>query len=135
MRVKRADDGRQEYPNQACANIFLSEDDLALPDHNLFIAHEICQMLPLLGPRTYGRFLAANGWVRDFLPQWQPIAPAWEDQGGLRWLQRAAEAILRPIGATLERQAMRRQLARMPGRARLLLSALPPIRSRPKQRW
>jgi predicted nucleotidyltransferase len=46
MHVKRADDGQPEHPDQACANIFLSEDDLALPDHNLFIAHEICQMLP-----------------------------------------------------------------------------------------
>jgi hypothetical protein len=116
MRVKRADDGRPEHPNQACANIFLSEDDLTLPDHNLFIAHEICQMLPLLGPHTYQRFLDANNWVRDFLPQWEPAASMWQDRRDLRWIQRAAEATLKPAGDMLEREAMRRQLTRIQGK-------------------
>jgi hypothetical protein len=116
MRVKRADDGRPEHPNQACANIFLSEDDLTLPDHNLFIAHEICQMLPLLGPHTYQRFLDANNWVRDFLPQWEPAASMWQDRRDLRWIQRVAEATLKPAGDMLEREAMRRQLTRIQGK-------------------
>jgi hypothetical protein len=116
MHVKRADDGHSEHPNQACANILMSEDDLALPDHNLFIAHEICQMLPLLGPDVYRRFLEANDWVRDFLPQWEPAALAWQDRRVLRGLQRAAEATLGPVGDTLERKAMRHQLARIQGK-------------------
>jgi hypothetical protein len=116
MRVKRADDGRSEHPDQACANIFLSEDDLMLPDHNLFIAHEICQMLPLLGPHTYQHFLDANKWVRGFLPQWEAAASAWQDRRGLQRLQRAAEAAQRPAGDRLEREAMRRQLARIQGK-------------------
>ena len=116
MRVKRADDGRSEHPDQACANIFLSEDDLLLPDHNLFIAHEICQMLPLLGPHTYQHFLDANKWVRTFLPQWEAGASAWQDRRSLQRLQRAAEAALRPAGDRLEHEAMRRQLARIQGK-------------------
>ena len=116
MRVKRADDGQPEHPNQACANIFLSEDDLALPDHNLFIAHEICQMLPLFGPQTYHHFLDANDWARDFLPQWEAAASTWQDRRNLRWIQRVAEAALKPAGDTLERQAMRRQLVRIQGK-------------------
>ncbi len=116
MRVKRADDGRPEHPNQACANIFLSEDDLALPDHNLFIAHEICQMLPLLGPHTYQRLLGANDWVRNFLPQWEPVVSTWQDRRDLRWIQRAMEVTLKPAGDALERKAMRRQLARIRGK-------------------
>ena len=116
MHVKRADDGHSEHPNQACANIFMSEDDLALPDHNLFIAHEICQMLPLLGPDVYQRFLEANDWVRDFLPQWEPATLTWQDRRDLRWLQRAAEATLKPVGDTLERESMRRQLGRIQGK-------------------
>ena len=113
MRVKRADDGHPQHPNQACANIFLSEDDLTLPDHNLFIAHEICQILPLLGPQTYQRFLDANDWVRGFLPQWKVGASMWQDRRDLRRLQRAAEAALWPAGDALEREAMRRQLRRI----------------------
>jgi len=113
MRVKRADDGHPQHPNQACANIFLSEDDLTLPDHNLFIAHEICQILPLLGPQTYQRFLDANNWVRGFLPQWKAAASTWQDRRDLRWLQRAVEVTLKPAGDALEREAMRRQLTRI----------------------
>jgi nucleotide-binding universal stress UspA family protein len=116
MRVKRADDGRPQHPNQACANIFLSEDDLTLPDHNLFIAHEICQMLPLLGPDTYRRFLDANDWVRDFLPQWEAAASTWQDRRGLHWLRHAVEATLGPVGDLLELEAMRRQLTRIQGK-------------------
>ena len=116
MRVKRADDGQLEHPNQACANIFLSEDDLALPDHNLFIAHEICQILPLLGPQAYQRFLNANNWVRGFLPQWGPAASMWQDRRDLRWLRHTLEATLMPVGDLLEHEAMHRQLTRIQGK-------------------
>ncbi len=113
-RAKRADDGRAAYPDQICANIFLSENDLHLPDHNLFIAHEICQMLPLLGPATYQRFIAANAWVGEFLPQWEPPAVKWEDQPTLRGLQRVLEtASASPLGGRLEHECARRQLNRI----------------------
>ncbi len=113
-RVKRADDDRAAHPDQICANIFLSEDDLHLPDHNLFIAHEICQMLPLLGPATYQRFIAANAWVGEFLPQWEPPTVKWEDRRILRGLQRVLEtASASPLGGRLEHECARRQLNRI----------------------
>jgi hypothetical protein len=112
--VKRPDDGRMEHPNQVCANIFLREDDLTIPDHNLFIAHEICQMQPLLGPGIYARFLNANAWTRNFLPQWEPATPQWEDRRPLRMVQRSFEIALGgPIRVSLERELERRQLARI----------------------
>ena len=92
--VKRPDDGRTEHPDKACVNVLLTEDDLALTDHNLFIAHEICQMLPLVGQDTYGRFLDANLWVSEFLPQWQPAESRWEDRRPLHVIRRAAEVAL-----------------------------------------
>lgn len=114
LRVKRADDGRADHPNQICVNIFLREDDLAISDHNLFIAHEICQMKPLLGADAYQRFLDANAWVDEHLPQWIPPPPVWEDRGWLRGLQRVGEFALGGfIGAWLERELARRQLARI----------------------
>jgi hypothetical protein len=112
LRVKRPDDGRSEHPNKACVNVLLSEDDLALPDRNLFIAHEICQMLPLLGQDTYRRFLDANLWVREFLPQWQPVVSRWEDRQALQTVRRAAEAALPGRARSLlERWTGQRQLA------------------------
>jgi hypothetical protein len=112
--VKRADDGRSEHPDQVCANIFLQEDDLKIRDHNLFIAHEICQMLPLLGPTGYQHFLQANAWVCEYLPQWHPPAIVWEDRDSLRFLRRLGELALgETLGRRLEELVMRRQIARI----------------------
>ncbi|HZQ09784.1 MAG TPA: hypothetical protein VFD70_24620 [Anaerolineae bacterium] len=112
--VKRPDDGRSAYPNLICANIFLSEGDLHIPDENLFIAHEICQMMPLLGESTYHAFLDANYWVRQFLPQWQPVSVEFQDRAGWRRAQRVFEfAFGERIGARLDRELAQRQLQRI----------------------
>lgn len=112
--VKRADDGRAEHPNRVCANIFLREDDLRIPDHNLFIAHEICQMLPLIGPAAYRSFIRANAWATEYLPQWEPPSVVWEDHPALRRVQRTFEWTLNGrIGQTVDRELMRRQLERI----------------------
>ena len=113
MGVKRSDNSRVEHPDQACANVFLSEADLTLPDHNLFIAHEVCQMLPLAGPSAYERFLEANEWVREYLPQWEPAAPHWEDRRALRLIQRVLEIVAHPLRDRLERAVAQRQMERI----------------------
>jgi hypothetical protein len=114
LRVKRADDGRTEHPDLVCANIFLQEDDLEIRDHNIFIAHEVCQMLPLLGPAAYHRLVRANAWVSEYLPQWDPPTAVWEDNRALRLAQRACELALgSPVGALLEREVARRQMSRI----------------------
>jgi hypothetical protein len=112
--VKRPDDDRAIHPDQVCANIFLQEDDLKIPDHNIFIAHEICQMLPLVGPEVYYRFVQANTWVNEYLPQWHGRDEVWEDRDSLRLLRRLGELVLGGfIGRRLEASLMRRQMARI----------------------
>lgn len=112
--VKRPDDGRDEYPNLICANIFLSENDLYVPDENLFIAHEICQMLPLLDEKTYHNFLDANEWVKNFLPQWKPAHVEFQDRASFRNAQRAFElAFANGIGTRIDQELARRQLKRI----------------------
>ena len=55
--------------NTICLNMFVSEDSLAIPDHDLFAAHEILQMRPIFERHnTYKKFLTANTWVKYFLP-------------------------------------------------------------------
>ncbi|MBI4670115.1 MAG: hypothetical protein HY741_00390 [Chloroflexi bacterium] len=115
--VKRPDDARTAYPDLICANIFLSECDLQLPDENLFIAHELCQMLPLLGKATYRSFLHANAWIKNYLPQWQPTHAPFQDRPPWRRIQRAFElGFADPLGARLERELARRQLERIHGK-------------------
>ncbi len=52
-----------------CPNLMISEDALEFPDHDLFTAHEIVQMKPIFDRgNTYQKFLQANEWVKEFLP-------------------------------------------------------------------
>ncbi|MBI2598793.1 hypothetical protein HYW40_01030 [Candidatus Curtissbacteria bacterium] len=61
--------------NKACLNLFIDESNLKISDKNLYTAHEICQMKPLWQRgNTYSRFLKANSWVKNYLPNWEPDA-------------------------------------------------------------
>lgn len=111
--VKRADNEAQHHPNKICANIFVAEDGLTFPDQSLFIAHEFCQMVPLWGQACYTRFVAANAWVREFLPHWSPTATPTGDHSVWRAVQRLGEWLLAPWAAGLERWAERQQRHRI----------------------
>ena len=68
---KRRRPKQKEIKDKICLNLFL--DDKALnfseKERNLFIAHEICQLRPILDyQQTYEKFLALNQWTTDFLP-------------------------------------------------------------------
>jgi len=54
-----------------CINYLLAADRLEVPDHDLFTATEIAWLLPTVNPSIYGRFLDANAWVEDYLPNWR----------------------------------------------------------------
>jgi len=59
--------------DKICPNLMLSQEALEFPDHDLFTAHEIAQMKPIFcRDNTYQKFLQANGWIKDFLPNWRP---------------------------------------------------------------
>lgn len=54
-----------------CANMHLDESTLAIPEtkRNLYTAHEIIQVKPLFNNHhIYQRFLNANSWISQFLP-------------------------------------------------------------------
>ena len=57
--------------NRFCLNLWLDETTLAIKQRNLYIAHEICQALPVLDrDQTYQKFIRANLWYKKFLPNW-----------------------------------------------------------------
>ena len=61
----------EEAPDQVCLNMFLAEDELAVPDEeqNLFTAHEVALARPLWARDfLHHRFLGENSWVKNFLP-------------------------------------------------------------------
>jgi hypothetical protein len=53
---------------QFCPNTCLDENVLEFPDQNLYVAHQIVHLVPLWGEEVYRRFLVANRWIENFLP-------------------------------------------------------------------
>ncbi len=63
----------EKIKDMICPNLMISEDTLEFPDHDLFTAHEIVQMSPIFERgNTYQKFLEANRWIKNFLPNWRP---------------------------------------------------------------
>ena len=65
--------GQPHTKDKACLNLFIEQSSLKIPTQNLYTAHEIAQMKPLWQRKnTYQRFLKANTWVKNYLPNWTP---------------------------------------------------------------
>ena len=98
-----------------CPNYVLAETALAQEPQNLFIAHEIAQMIPIAGPPVYARLRAANPWTASLLPNaGEPFIRVGEARPGA-WtvVKRAVECVLGgALGDRLERWEYRRKLAR-----------------------
>ncbi len=60
-----------------CPNYLISLRTLIFPDHTLYAAHEIAQMIPLAGLDVYEDIRRQNSWVQKFLPNANsmPTAP------------------------------------------------------------
>jgi hypothetical protein len=98
-----------------CPNYFLSERALELEERNLFTAHEVTQMVPLVGLPTYERLRQLNRWTESYLPNAAgpprrigQVSPHWRRARG------AAEQVLRtPVGGRLERWEMERKVRKL----------------------
>jgi hypothetical protein len=97
-----------------CPNYVLAETALEQQRRDLFIAHDLAQMVPLVGCRVYGQMRAANAWASQYLPQ--ATAPLRDEPeqalpGWGRSLQRWGEALLGGgLGDGLERWEQTRKL-------------------------
>lgn len=68
--------GKRRHGNKvadrACLNYFVTEDNLEIWVKDLYSAHEYRSLIPLYDANIYGRFEAANAWIREFKPQYAP---------------------------------------------------------------
>ena len=88
-----------------CPNYFLSERALALDGQDLYGAHELTQLVPVVGVGVYRRLRAANPWTFTHLPN-AGGAP-FDGQAGrsapLRHARKVTERLLRsPLGEIAE---------------------------------
>jgi hypothetical protein len=94
----------------------LSEDALVQDRQDLFIAHEITQMIPMVGHELYGDFRAANTWTNLHMPNaHKPFHVESDYRANGLWA--AGKLVLEwlfsgPIGDSLEQWEYRRKLRR-----------------------
>jgi len=106
--------------HRICVNVLVSENALSWPQHDLYSAREICQMIPITGMDLYHRLRQANAWTKSFLPNCSlslPTVVQLPEQHESNQIQHILEAPLRGRrGQGLEQWAMRFQLRRIQGR-------------------
>jgi len=57
--------GKQDY---FCMNYYIDEQNLQIPEKNVYTATEVVTLIPLQGDIAFVDFFAANAWSRQFLP-------------------------------------------------------------------
>lgn len=101
---------------QLCPNYVLAESALVQEKHDIFIAHEVVQMVPLYGYDLYDCFRSKNTWVSQQLPNANgafyreaevPLSRSW--QLGKNAIERLLGG---GIGDWLEKWEYRRKLRR-----------------------
>ena len=66
---RKPNDDPSRVNNKLCLNMWLSEDRLTTEDQNVYVANELAHMVPVVNRnKLYERYLVANEWVRDVLP-------------------------------------------------------------------
>lgn len=59
----------KKQKDKLCLNMWLDENDLVWRDRNLYTAHEIAQIVPLVNKnKTFEKFLYTNKWILKFWP-------------------------------------------------------------------
>lgn len=101
---------------EVCPNYVLAENALVQERHNIFMAHEVTQMVPLYGQNLYNRFRAENDWVASQLPNANgPFYREAEQNPSGFWggLKNLIETLLGgKLGDALENWEYRRKLQR-----------------------
>jgi hypothetical protein len=99
-----------------CPNYVLAETALIQDRRDIFMAHEVAQMVPIFGSAVYQRFREANAWSADQLPNAEgPFFPVEEQQPTRGWaaLKAWLERLLGGgLGDWLERWEQRRKIRR-----------------------
>lgn len=100
---------------ELCPNYVIAEHCLQLSESDLFTAHELAQVVPLHGLRTYRRLLESNSWIGDYLPNATPRSAGAGEIGGMaRRGRKFMEAVLAGrVGDAVERWESGRKISRL----------------------
>lgn len=67
--IRTRNSSNKVQKDKLCLNVWLDESDLIWRQRNIYTAHEIAQIVPLVSKdKTYEKFLFKNKWVLSFWP-------------------------------------------------------------------
>jgi hypothetical protein len=93
-----------------CVNYYLDHDHLSLDERNIFTATELITLKPMRGNEFYDSLLKENSWVKEFYPQFKPIAV--DPKSESSWLKNIFERILDPFATSLDSFVMKKLVQR-----------------------
>lgn len=65
--------------DRICINYYVTEDNLELPNKDVFTANEIARVIPLHGFSVYKKFILANSWIADYMSNfWNQFTTKYE---------------------------------------------------------
>ncbi len=64
--------GLQKY---FCPNYIITENNLEIPDKNVYTAIEIATLIPIYNRDEFERFLTANSWIKEYVPHFEMNLP------------------------------------------------------------
>jgi hypothetical protein len=97
--------------DRICVNLLVSESALEWHPRDLYSAREMCQMIPLADKNVYYRLLAANAWIKSFLPNADSEPALTPKARPTSFFQKWLEfPLIGKVGDALESWAMRLQL-------------------------
>jgi hypothetical protein len=100
-----------------CPNYLVTTNALELKERSLYVAHELAQMIPISGMKTYNELHQRNAWVEDYLPNAAgapPFPHGAKPAESKSLIQQILEFFFSlPFGQGLERWEMNRKIARL----------------------
>ncbi len=107
---------------ELCPNYVLSQSALEQRQRDLYSAHDLAQMVPLVGHQVYAEMRRANRWAEGYLPHAHPAPLPQPDLAPRGWVRLAQRLLEWPLsgwlGHALEAWERRRKLRKFASAAR-----------------
>lgn len=55
-----------------CTNYYVTTDNLEIRERSLYVANEVASLKPIYNRSLYEQFLQANGWIKEYYPNYDP---------------------------------------------------------------
>ena len=82
-----------------CTNYFIDENHLEIEEKNIFTATELVTLLPLYGKEYYTQLIAANGWLKNSLPNHTSRSIEGVPAHQPSWVKQHLEKVINLLGA------------------------------------